>query len=203
MITGPRQRTFTHSRLAATVLLGVAIAASGAACSSSAKSTAAGTTVAPIAVVADGSALPATSTTESGSAAGSGAAPSSSDGQSASGADSSSGGGSANAGFAVYNAAVEKCPAKEPAITPGASTDAPFTSTPATVYITLTWKISGSPSAVYDAVDDANGAYESGLPAAGTAKFARHCDGMAHTYYVVAVVDGKKIVKSTVDPGKN
>ena len=202
MTMGHRGMTRTRRPLVAGALIGLTISLGAGACSSSAKTTAADTTVAPTTTAADGSAS-ATSTTASGSGGGSGGAPSASAGSPASGAGSSGGGSTSGTGFTAYNGAVEKCPPKEPPIDTGKgrSDDAPFRPTPPTVYITLSWKVSGSSVTVYDAVDDVNGPYDSGLPASGTARFPRHCDGTAHTYFVVATVDGKKIVKSTTDPG--
>ena len=48
---------------------------------------------------------------------------------------------------------------------------------------------------VYDAVDTVDGAFNSGLPSTGSDTFSRDCSG-THTYYVVAVSNGHKTVKS-------
>jgi hypothetical protein len=64
------------------------------------------------------------------------------------------------------------------------------------------WSVTGPFDSIYDAIDDQNGSYSTGLSASGTASFTRACDGTAHTYYVVAVHNGQKVVRSQSVPGK-
>ncbi len=62
--------------------------------------------------------------------------------------------------------------------------------------LTLHWKATGADS-VYDAVDNPNGPFETGLPVSGSAQLPFQCSG-THQYYVVAVKGTEKDVATLV-----
>ena len=94
--------------------------------------------------------------------------------------------------FTAFTVVADACPSSTPA--PDVSTSL---ATP-NPRVTVTWKITGPYDSVYDAVDNPDGPYHSGLPSSGTDDFSRSCNGSSHTYYVVAVSGGRKTVRSTV-----
>jgi hypothetical protein len=95
--------------------------------------------------------------------------------------------------FDSFSVTADPCPSNT--VAPDASITVP----PFDGKVSVSWQVRGSYDTLYNAVDNPDGAYTSGLPASGTAEFTRQC-GSAHTYYVVAVSGGKKTVKSQTVP---
>jgi hypothetical protein len=92
--------------------------------------------------------------------------------------------------FTAFSLKADNCPV---APAPGI----PFTRAPSTPMVTVSWKITGPYDMVYDAIDNVRGPYNQGLPSSGSDQFTRDCTpGAKHTYYVVAVSNGKRTFKS-------
>jgi hypothetical protein len=63
--------------------------------------------------------------------------------------------------------------------------------------VIVQWKVTGPFDSIYDAVDNVDGPFNQGLPSSGADVFSRDCSA-AHTYFVVAVSNGTKTVRSMV-----